>query len=136
MKRPQPSTQAAVMLHFVPLEIDFMAPREGFEPPSPRDSGFRIHRNTGLCDLGSVPATCDSVISLTRHPPSMRIEVEHGDEVLVVESEEAITISEVLDRLSIPSSTVLAVLGQTIVPHTSVISEDIRLELVVVSSGG
>ena len=66
----------------------------------------------------------------------MRIEVEHGDEVLVVESEDAITISEVLERLSSPPSTVLAVLGQTIVPHTSVISEDIRLELVVVSSGG
>ena len=30
------------------------APREGFEPPRRGDSGFRIHRNTGLCDLGYV----------------------------------------------------------------------------------
>ncbi len=43
-----------------------MAPREGFEPPRPMDSGFRIHRNTGLCDLGSEQATCESEISLTR----------------------------------------------------------------------
>ena len=35
-----------------------MAPREGFEPPRPMDSGFQIHRNTGLCDLGSMLATC------------------------------------------------------------------------------
>ena len=42
-----------------------MAPREGFEPPRPMDSGFRIHRNTGLCDLGSVPATSESEIRVT-----------------------------------------------------------------------
>ena len=108
-----------------------MAPREGFEPPRPMDSRFRIYRNTGLCDLGSVPP-----ISLTRHPVTMRIEVEHGDELLVVESDVQITIREVLKQLEIPSSTVLAVFGDSIVPHTSEISDDIRLELVVVSSGG
>ena len=45
-----------------------MAPREGFEPPRPMDSGFRIHRNTGLCDLGSSLATCESKIRLTGLP--------------------------------------------------------------------
>ena len=34
-----------------------VAPREGFEPPRPMDSGFQIHRNTGLCDLGNMPAS-------------------------------------------------------------------------------
>ena len=29
-----------------------MAPRERFELPRHEDSGFRIHRDTGLCDLG------------------------------------------------------------------------------------
>jgi sulfur carrier protein ThiS len=113
-----------------------MAPREGFEPPRPMDSRFRIYRNTGLCDLGSVPPTCDLVISLTRHPETVRIEVEHGDELLVVESNESITIKEVLKQLKIPSSTVLAVFGDSIVPHTSEISNDIHLELIIVSSGG
>ena len=45
-------------------------------------------------------------------------------------------ISEVLERLGIPASTVLAVHGDTIVPHTSRIESDLRLELIVVSSGG
>jgi len=62
--------------------------------------------------------------------------VEHDGEVLSVESEGPLTISEVLERLGIPASTVLAVHGDTIVPHTSHIESDLRLELIVVSSGG
>jgi len=62
--------------------------------------------------------------------------VEHDGEVLSVESEGPLTISEVLERLGIPASTVLAVHGDTIVPHTSRIESDLRLELIVVSSGG
>ncbi len=113
-----------------------MAPREGFEPPRPTDSGFRIHRNTGLCDLGSGSATCESDIRLTRHDRDVRIVVEHQGEELNFESEDPVTINEVLDNLGIPPSTVLAVHGEAIVPHTSTIKDDLRLELVVVSSGG
>lgn len=32
-----------------------MAQREGFEPPCLGDSGFQVHRNTGLCDLCNKP---------------------------------------------------------------------------------
>ena len=60
----------------------------------------------------------------------------HDGEVLPVESEGPITISELLEKLGIPASTVLAVHGDTIVPHTSRIESDISLELIVVSSGG
>ena len=66
----------------------------------------------------------------------VRIEVNHDGEALSVESEGPITISELLEKLGIPSSTVLAVHGDTIVPHTSRIESDISLELIVVSSGG
>ncbi len=67
----------------------------------------------------------------------MRIEVVHAEgESSIVESDGPITISEVLSRLDIASSTVLAVLGETIVPHTSTINDDIEIELIVVSSGG
>ena len=65
----------------------------------------------------------------------MRIEVEHQGETHSVDAGPPITINEVLERLGIPSSTVLAVHDDVIVPHTSVISADLRLELVVVSSG-
>ncbi len=66
----------------------------------------------------------------------MRIHIKHHDEVLKFESEEPVAISQILKELEIPSSTVLAVYNDTIVPHSSIISEDIELELVVVSSGG
>jgi sulfur carrier protein ThiS len=64
------------------------------------------------------------------------IQVEHDDDSLTLESDMPISISEVLERLSIPASTVLAVHEDTIVPHTSIIESDINLELIVVSSGG
>ena len=113
-----------------------MAPREGFEPPRPMDSGFRIHRNTGLCDLGSESATCESDIRLTRPQATVIIRVEHLGEIAEVESEDPISVSEVLEKMGVPPSTVLAVHGETIVPHTSINKNDTKLELVVVSSGG
>ena len=66
----------------------------------------------------------------------MRVEIKHEGESLEMESSKPITISEVLEKLEIPPSTVLAVQGQTILPHTSIIKDDATLELVVVSSGG
>ena len=66
----------------------------------------------------------------------MRVEIQHEGASLEVESSKPITISEVLEKLEIPPSTVLAVQGQTILPHTSIIKDDATLELVVVSSGG
>ena len=113
-----------------------MAPREGFEPPRPMDSGFRIHRNTGLCDLGSESATCESDIRLTRPQAIVIIQIEHLGETTEVESKDPISVSEVLEKMSVPPSTVLAVHGDTIEPHTSIIKNDTKLELVVVSSGG
>ena len=113
-----------------------MAPREGFEPPRPMDSGFRIHRNTGLCDLGSAPPTCESNIRLNRCVRVVRIQVEQDGNSLSLESDVPIRISEILERMAIPASTVLGVHEDTIVPHTSVIESDINLELIVVSSGG
>jgi sulfur carrier protein ThiS len=64
------------------------------------------------------------------------IRVEHLGEAVEVESSEPISVSEILEKMGVPPSTVLAVHGETIVPHTSMIKNDISLELVVVSSGG
>ena len=66
----------------------------------------------------------------------MRVEITHTGQVLVVESASPLTVSEILSSLDIPPSTVLAVFEDTIVPHTSLINDDIRLDLIVVSSGG
>ncbi len=67
---------------------------------------------------------------------NMRVEVVYENESLIFESEVSTTISTILNKLDIPSSTVLAVYNDTIVPHSSTISEDIKIELIVVSSGG
>jgi sulfur carrier protein ThiS len=66
----------------------------------------------------------------------MRVEIKYNDETLFFESDKPLSISMILKNLEIPSSTVLAVYDDTIVPHSSVISEDISIELIVVSSGG
>ena len=67
----------------------------------------------------------------------MRITVNHeGGGPSIVEADAPISIAEVLKKLDIASSTVLAVLGETIVPHSSIVTEDIEIELIVVSSGG
>jgi sulfur carrier protein ThiS len=67
---------------------------------------------------------------------NMRVEVVYENESLIFVSEVPTTISTILNELDIPSSTVLAVYNDTIVPHSSTISEDIKIELIVVSSGG
>ena len=67
---------------------------------------------------------------------NMRVEVVYENKSLIFESEVPSTISTILNELDIPSSTVLAVYDDSIVPHSSTISEDIKIELIVVSSGG
>ena len=66
----------------------------------------------------------------------MEVIVKHLGEELRVDSADPISINEVLSILEIPPSTVLAVQGDRILPHTSMIKSDATLELVVVSSGG
>ena len=67
---------------------------------------------------------------------NMRVEVVYENKSLIFESEVPSTISTILNELDIPSSTVLAVYDDSIVPHSSTISEDIKIELIIVSSGG
>ncbi len=76
------------------------------------------------------------VISVTRFEVFMRVEVIYENDNLIFESESPTTISSILTELDIPSSTVLAVFNDTLVPHSSIINEDLKIELVVVSSGG
>jgi len=100
------------------------------------DSGFRIHRNTGLCDLGNTSPTSESEIRVTGFVGYMNIEVKSGDDLFSVDSDVPISVGYVLDKLGIAHSTVLAVIGDTIIPHTSMIHDDVSIELVIVSSGG
>ena len=54
----------------------------------------------------------------------------------IVENEGPMTVAEVLQRVGIAASTVLAVVDDVISPHTATIEDDVEIELIIVSSGG
>jgi len=64
------------------------------------------------------------------------IRVEHLEGASEIESSEPISVSDVLEKMGVSPSTVLAIHEETIIPHTSIIKSDITLELIIVSSGG
>ncbi len=66
----------------------------------------------------------------------MRVSITHDDKAQSIECDEGMTIREVLAKLEIHPSTVLAVHDGTIVPHDSQLNSDVSLELITVSSGG
>ncbi|MDP6845241.1 MAG: hypothetical protein QF722_06820 [Candidatus Thalassarchaeaceae archaeon] len=66
----------------------------------------------------------------------MEVVVTHEGERTVMTFEEPISIALVLEKMDIPPSTVLTVVDEQIVPHTSTINGDLEIELIIVSSGG
>ncbi len=66
----------------------------------------------------------------------MEVGVTHEGERSVMTFDEPVNIATVLEKMEIPPSTVLTIVGEQIVPHTSTISGDIEIELIIVSSGG
>ena len=66
----------------------------------------------------------------------MEVGVTHEGARSVMTFEQPILISTVLEKMEIPPSTVLTIVGEQIVPHTSTITGDIEIELIIVSSGG
>ena len=67
---------------------------------------------------------------------TMRVSITHDDKAQSIECDEGMTIREVLAKLEIHPSTVLAVHDGTIIPHDSQLNSDVSLELITVSSGG
>jgi sulfur carrier protein ThiS len=66
----------------------------------------------------------------------MEVGVTHEGERTVMSFDDSIIIASVLEKMEIPPSTVLTIVGDQIVPHTSTITGDIEIELIIVSSGG
>ena len=113
-----------------------MAPREGFEPPRPMDSGFRIHRNTGLCELGECLLESREDDKRDGERKFMQVTLIVDGERIPIEIREGSTINDVLIKANISPSTVLATHEDNILPHHTTISSNVELELIVVSSGG
>jgi len=66
----------------------------------------------------------------------MEVGVIHDGERTAMTFDEPISIASVLEKMGIPPSTVLTVVDEKIVPHTSTINGAIEIELIIVSSGG
>ena len=71
-----------------------------------------------------------------QYPKAVKVTIQYQGEKIEFLSDKDITVDEILLKLKIPSSTVLAIYGEKIIPHTTLISGDIEIELIVVSSGG
>ncbi len=71
-----------------------------------------------------------------QYPRVVKVAIKYQGEDLELFFDKEISVDEILKKFNIPSSTVLAIYGDKIIPHTTIISGDIDLELIVVSSGG
>jgi sulfur carrier protein ThiS len=59
---------------------------------------------------------------------------KEGD--VTIDIEPGSTISQVLRKASILASTVIVCYGEQILPHSTVLNQDIMLEVLTISSGG
>ncbi len=66
----------------------------------------------------------------------MEVGVTQDGERTALTFDAPILISDLLKQMEIPPSTVLTIVGEQIVPHTSTITDDVEIELIIVSSGG
>ena len=66
----------------------------------------------------------------------MRICFKQGSEDIILESDVPIKISDALSQLSIMHTTVLICSGDSIIPHNTLITGDVELQIITVSSGG
>ena len=66
----------------------------------------------------------------------MEVGIIHEGERTTQQYDAPVSIANVLEKMEIPPSTVLTVVDGQIVPHTSTITGDIEIELIIVSSGG
>ena len=69
-------------------------------------------------------------------PIGMEVGITHEGERTIQQYDSPVTIAKVLEKMEIPPSTVLTVVEGQIVPHTSTITVNIEIELIIVSSGG
>ena len=104
--------------------------------PRPWDSGFRIHAIPGYAISARSDASHAGHISVVQGGMIMRIRLLGLEGSHEVDIPAGSTVGDALEAAGIPPSTVLVLDGTTMIPVSASLSEDITLELIVVSSGG
>lgn len=66
----------------------------------------------------------------------MRIKISYQGNIQTIDSENKITVKEILLKSGINSSMVLVCNNNHIIPQTSMINSDVELEVIDVGSGG
>ena len=104
--------------------------------PRPRDSGFRIHRNTGLCDLGSI-------LRLLRHRHKHDVwsgchgRRFHGRDVnTTVQVEPGTTVRKALEQANVLPSMVIVKHEGTVLSSLNAASTGGGIARLTISSGG
>ena len=110
--------------------------RERVELECKKESGFRIHGNIGLCDLGRDARSSATVISMMLPHGLMEIHLHGRDHDVKLVADSQKTVRQVLVEAGILPSTVLVSFEGTILPHATVLSQSVKLLVTTVSSGG
>ena len=100
------------------------------------DSGFRIHRNTGLCDLGSNLAFSAIVISMMLQHANVLVRFHGRDYDISHDFESSVKLRDALIQCNILPSTVVVSFNEQILPLSTIINNDVTLLVTTVSSGG
>ena len=66
----------------------------------------------------------------------MKVSVTLANEVHELEFKDKCEVNEILKKLEIPPSLAMVIYNQQVIPHTSKLSDDVEIEVIIVASGG
>ena len=108
----------------------------GIRTPESDDSGFRIHRTTGLCDLGLSRALCATVISMMQHLRAVLVRLSGDEGHHEVTLNQGATVRDVLRAANLLPSLYIISHEAQVLPMSTVLSDDVTLEVTRIASGG
>ena len=108
----------------------------GIRTPESDDSGFRIHRTTGLCDLGLSRTRCATVISMMQHLLAVLVRLSGDEGHHEVTLEKGATVREVLRAVNLLPSLYIVSHEAQVLPMSTALSDDVTLEVTRIASGG
>ena len=117
-------------------ELCSIGAERGIRTPESDDSGFRIHRTTGLCDLGLSRALCATVISMMQHLSAVlvRLSGDEGDHEVTLD--EGATVRDVLRAVNLLPSLYIVSHEAQVLPMSTALSDDVTLDVTRIASGG
>ena len=117
-------------------EFCLIGAERGIRTPESDDSGFRIHRTTGLCDLGLSRALCATVISMMQHLCAVLVRLSGDEGHHEVTLNQGATVRDVLRAANLLPSLYIVSHEAQVLPMSTALSDDVTLEVTRIASGG